>query len=448
MKPRIVILVDNKKRDLPGSALLAYYLEQHGIEVFLEPLEAWRACLAAHKPHMILFNHLLGSHLVKYTQELHARGILVGVLPNEGILYDKEVLEFNAAKFHNHAHVDYFFVWNQAHKDAIESGNDGSIRHVEIVGVPRFDFYFPPLAPKKTSSSPTILVCTNFVFAQYADKDPSVANKLFAPWKERVSSYRDYWKLIHTNHRSRKKFFEFLESIRNSPKEYRFILKPHPGEDHEIYKRWYLKLSEEEKQRIRLDTESYIWELIPQCDVEIACETCTTTLESWIAGKPTIELLLEKDPLFYHEFLSHMTLTCEIPSVLRNTIDQALDGNSEKPFESARREHLSKWCDTPSGHSTEKLAQIIFRALQDTHPSFSGIDWNHQRKGFKLKLLSKLDLPYNYNPFSLSKFFNPKKYREKQRITEKNIRPSDVKKWKEKINTLMTKLEKDSLSES
>ncbi|WP_456392315.1 surface carbohydrate biosynthesis protein [Nitratifractor sp.] len=443
MKPRIVILVDNKKRDLPGSALLAYHLEQRGIEVFLEPLEAWRACLAAHKPHMILFNHLLGSHLVQYSQELHSRGILVGVLPNEGILYDKEVLAFNAAKFHNQAHIDYFFVWNQAHKEAIEEGNDGSIRHVEVVGVPRFDFYFPPLAPKKTSPSPTILLCSNFVFAQYADKDPGVADKLFAPWKERVSSYRDYWKLIHTNHRSRKKFFEFLESIRSFPKEYHFILKPHPGEDHEIYKRWYSKLSEEEKRHIRLDTQSYIWELIPQCDIEIACETCTTTLESWIAGKPTIELLLEKAPPFYHEFLSRMSLTCDTPSKLKDRIDLALSGDSDKVFKPEREKHLAKWCDSPSGHSTEKLSKIISEALQDTHPDFSRLDWSHKRKGLKLKLLSKLNLPYNYNPFSISKLFNPKKYLEKKRIIEKNIRPSDVKEWRGKIDDAMKRSQKE-----
>ncbi len=433
MKPRIVILVDNKKRDLPGSALLAYHLEQRGIEVFLEPLEAWRACLAAYKPHMILFNHLLGSHLVKYSQELHARGILVGVLPNEGILYDKEVLAFNAAKFHNKAHIDYFFVWNQAHKEAIEEGNDGSIRHVEVVGVPRFDFYFPPLAPKKTSPSPTILVCTNFVFAQYQERDPTIADKLFAPWKDRVSSYKNYWDLIRTNHHSREKFFSFLDTLVHDPSQYNIILKPHPGEDPEIYRIWYKKLPSNIKERVRLDETSYIWELIPQCDLEIACETCTTTLESWIAGKATIELILSKKEPFYHEFLSKITLTCDTQEDLPNVVKKALNSQKDEKFFEARQQHLSIWCNSPSGNSTEQLAEIIKKAVVGTSPNFKNIGLDHIRKGLKLKMTNIMNLPYHFNPIYFQNIVRTSKHPEKQRVYSKTITRKDVEQWKRKI---------------
>ncbi len=436
-KKRVVILVDNKKRDLPGAALIAYHLEKMGIECYLEPLEAWRGCLYARKPHMIIFNHLLGSHLVKYSQELRDMGVLVGVLPNEGILYNKEVLEFNASKFHNNAHVDYFFVWNEAHKEALKKGNSGSIKNIEIVGVPRFDFYFEPLKPKKTSPTPTILVCTNFVFAQFLEKDPKIAEKLFAPWKGRISSYSNYWELIKTNHKSRKLFFNFLNTL-VSLNKYNIILKPHPGEETDIYQKWYEKLDKVLKEKVKLDTKSHIWELIPQCDVEIACETCTTTLESWIAKKPTIELILTKHPVFFHEFLSKMSLTCEDPKLLDETIQKALKKEREKEFEPLRKEHLKKWCADPKGDSSKKLANIIKKAVERIEPDFRKIDKKHQRKGKKLLFFEKLNLPYNYNPFSLTKAkIFPKKHKEKLRVYNKTIKPSDVKKWKEKIKKVM-----------
>jgi len=437
LKKRVVFLIDNKKRDLPGIALISYHLEQMGIETFLEPLEAWRAVLYARKPHMIVFNHLLGSHLVKYSQELHEMGVLTAVLPNEGILYNKEVLEFNASKFHNDAHIDYFFVWNEAHKEALQRGNEGHIKHIETVGVPRFDFYFEPLKIKKSSPSPTVLVCTNFVFAQFLDKDPIYADKLFAPWKERIPSYKDYWEIIKTNHDSREKFFQFLDALIQD-ENLNIILKPHPSEDKTVYEKWYEKIPLQEKNRIKLDTESFIWELIPQCDVEIACETCTTTLESWIAQKPTIELVLNRHPLFYHEFFSKMTLTCEKPDEIVSTVYKAINKEKEESFENERKRHLSIWCDSPEGKSSRKLALIIKNAVEKSKPDFSKIDSLHKRKGIKLLLLEKLNKPYNYNPLTLLKGrLLPKKYGEKIRIYEKTPKPSDVKFWKNRIKELM-----------
>ncbi len=433
---RVVVLVDNKRRDLPGTALLAHHLEQRGIKCFLEPLEAWKASLAVHRPHFILFNHLLGSHLVAYSKELRDMGVKVGVLPNEGILYNEEVLAFNAAKFHNSAHVDHFFVWNEAHKKAIEKGNNGSIKNVHVVGVPRFDFYFDPLKPPKSSPYPTVLICTNFVFAQYKEKDPKIADRLFAPWKDRVSSYRNYWELIETNYRSREMFFPFLDKLLQSG-QYHIILKPHPGEDAKIYERWYTSLDQEDRRLIRLEKDKYIWELIPQCDVEIACETCTTTLESWICKKPTIELLLSKHPVFYHEFLSKMTLNCENPSQIIPTLQQALSGEKEREFFDARKKHLEKWCDSPNGHATEKLASIIADAAKSSSPDFSKIPFSYQRKAFKHRLMNFLDQPYNFNPFSMIKFKPlPRLDQEKIRIYRKTIRPSDVTRWKKKIKEL------------
>ena len=69
-KKRVVILVDSKKRDLMGAALIAHHLEQNGIQAYLEPLQSWQSCLLDLKPDVILFNHLLHSHLCKYTENL------------------------------------------------------------------------------------------------------------------------------------------------------------------------------------------------------------------------------------------------------------------------------------------------------------------------------------------------------------------------------------------
>ena len=61
--------------------------------------------------------------------------------------------------------------------------------------------------------------------------------------------------------------------------------------------------------------DTNITALILACDLEISCETCTTALESWIARKPTIELVLQKHPVFYHPDIARLNATCHDPTI-------------------------------------------------------------------------------------------------------------------------------------
>ena len=172
MRPRVVVLVDSRLRDLAVATLIAHHLDRLGVDCFLEPLEAYRAVLGAYRPNLILFNHLTAGHLVAYSKRLAGMGVLTAVLPNEGILYDPYDLKFSAGAHHSGAHIDYFFCWNEPHRAAIvENALPGA--HVEAIGVPRFDFYFEPwsrafrVAGRRPRSRPRILLCTNFLYAWF-----------------------------------------------------------------------------------------------------------------------------------------------------------------------------------------------------------------------------------------------------------------------------------------
>jgi surface carbohydrate biosynthesis protein len=171
----VVILVDNKIRDLNVAALIAHHLETMNVPCQLEPLEAFRAAVGAYRPGMIIFNHLNASHLASWSRRLAELGVLVGVVPNEGFVYDDESRPFMAGRYHK-AHVDHFFCWNRMHGEALRAESAEKARNVHVVGVPRFDFYFEPWsklqppAPPKTSR-PRVLVCTNFVLTWFAEED-------------------------------------------------------------------------------------------------------------------------------------------------------------------------------------------------------------------------------------------------------------------------------------
>lgn len=442
MKKTVVILVDNKKRDLPSSALIAYHLEKSfGINCELQPLEAWRACLASLKPDYILFNHLTASHLARFSKRLHEMGIGVGVLPNEGILYNKEVSNYNAGKYHRDVHIDNFFCWNEAHRNAILNNVGGMGENVHVVGVPRFDYYFHPwkriFEEKDGSASgrrrPRILVCTNFVFAKMEEWPRWKVDKIFAPWCERISTYKNYREMIKVNAKSRERFFDFLNILVRKTKYY-IDLKPHPSEDIVIYKRWHDRLTPEEKERVMVRTEEMIFELINTCDLEISCETCTTALEAWIAGKPTIELVLEKHPVFFHEEVAKCNSLCNSPEDLPGLVERTLQNPGQKDLQPYRIRHLDRWCDSPEGDSALKVAEVIASSIsRRTSPKWK-FTLDDRRRAIKLRFKNSLDLSYGSRPLRRIFLGWMNGYRKFVEHHEKKfIRPSDVAMWKEKI---------------
>jgi surface carbohydrate biosynthesis protein len=439
MRKTVVILVDDKKRDLPGCALIAHRLENSfNIRCELQPLEAWRSCLATFKPDYILFNHLTASHLAHFSNRLKEMGVLVGVLPNEGINYDQEALEFNAGRYHAYAHIDQFFCWNESHKNALKKNMNINPGNIYIVGVPRFDFYFEPwkqLFEKHdvvplAKNRPHILVCTNFCFARYKDLPSSFADRHFSPWKDRVSSLKNYWELIEVNARCRDRFFPFLNAILDGT-EYFLDLKPHPREDHVPYKMWYEGLSPEDKKRVSLLFTETIYEVLPLCDLEISCEQCTTALEAWILGKPTIELVFEKYPVFFNEETAKCNRLCDEPEKLPELIKYALENPEQDDLKEPQRRHLERWCASPSGDSSLKVAQIIVGALERQEKPKWDLTVQDWRRAVKLKMKNLLGLAYGSNPWKLlgSAIFNI----EETLLESKFIRPVDVKIWKEKL---------------
>jgi surface carbohydrate biosynthesis protein len=431
-EPRAVILVDHKNRDLLGATLIAFHLEKRGVRCHLEPLESYHGCLAAFAPDLILFNHINASHLVRYSQRLRQLGVLTAVLPNEGILYSEEVLRFNSGRFHRDAHIDFYFCWNEIHRKALrDEGRGIQDTRIEVCGVPRFDFYLAPWkklhekAIFRDSERPRILVCTNLAMARYLGLPEADAARFFEPFL-RISSYRDYPNLIACHGRARETLMQHLAELARCGL-YDITLRPHPRETTDFYTQSMQCWPAEMRDRVQLDHSSNISDLILNCDLEISCETCTTAMEAWIVGKPTVELVFERHPTFFHENQACLNALCEKPQEILDVVGQALANPAQKQFQEGREKHISTWCHNTDGRSSERVAEVLANAIHAKKPMRRDFTPNEQRKAAKLLALQRFDLPYNFNPLlGLKHRLWPRDYSTKSFVYEKTIRPSDV----------------------
>ena len=405
----------------------------------LQPLEAYRAVLAAFKPAMVVINHLTASHLIRWSHRLKELGVFVTVLPNEGISYDPDDLRFMAGRYHNKAHIDHFLTWNEVHRDALRATGFNDSTQIHVVGVPRFDFYFQPwsrlFAPDVAPHPrPQVLCCTNFVFARFLDLPRIEGEKILQVFR-RMPKYQnqDPWELVKVNHRCRQRSLRFFEMLL-AAQQFDVLLRPHPHEDANFYCAWVDRLPGELRSRLRVDPTSNITKLILECDVEVSCETCTTALESWIAGKPTVELTFERHPAYFHPDVGALNILCDTPDEVVETLERVLREPPSATVQAARREHLRKWCNAPSGHSAEAIAKIIHRAVTPARPPFGRLTANDYRRGLTLRAFNAVGWRCNHDPLLfLKRRLLPGAYAVKQSVHDKAIKPKDVvearRKW-------------------
>ena len=433
-----VLLVDSKHRDLAGAALIARHLAARGIDCHLEPLEAFKAVVGAHRPGIVVFNHLTASHLVSWSKRLASMNILTGVLPNEGITYDDEARQYDANRRHKGAHIDHFFCWNEKHREALISEGFGERTQFHVVGVPRFDFYFEPWSQlfeiERQHQKPRILICTNFPTARFKTLPREHADALFRGWLS-IPRYKDYWAGIEEHYQARERFFDFVDQLVQQDR-YEIIVRPHPVEGPEFYEQ---KIAEKpSRSAIKLDIGTNITGAIIAADLVIQCETCTTALESWIRKKPTISLVFGRNRLWYYEQQAKACLECEDPDDLPSMVVESLSRPVPSNLVAAREEHLKVWCSSPSGNSAKKVADAIADALEQKNPAdLASLAFSDRRRGWRLHAANAIGEAYHYDPaLSLKRILLPRSYAMRAHSYDKSIKPSDVSETRGKVDAL------------
>jgi surface carbohydrate biosynthesis protein len=443
----VVLLVDNKGRDLEIAVLIARHLEALGVGCHLEPLEAFRAAVGAHKPSMVVFNHLNASHLASWSRRLKDMNVLVGVLPNEGFVYNRESRAFMSGRFHQ-PHVDHFFCWNEQHREALIGEGADRTGTVHVVGVPRFDFYFEPwsrllpAAPARTTAKPRILLCTNFVFAKFIDRMQDAA-AIFAGKQQTVSLVKDYKGAVESHWRSRNRILDYLNLLLDDGR-FEILLRPHPIEEKQFYEQWLAGLSAERRANLVYEPGGGVAPLILDCDLEISCEACTTAIESWVVRKPTIELIFDRHPMLFKAEPSAANIECDDPAKLPDLIAQHLSPPVTPDKQTLRAKHLETWCATPDGTSALRIARTIANAVLNKKPAdWSKLDAADKRRAAKLNFYRSLGVPYHFDVLlSLKSMLRPKRYAAKAGAYRKSITPHDVAVMHERFKAAAEAMEK------
>jgi hypothetical protein len=196
-------------------------------------------------------------------------------------------------------------------------------------------------------------------------------------------------------------------------------------------------LPAEHRANVRIDKFSNITSLILDCDLQISEEGCTTGVESWIAGKPTIGLTMYHNSPLNFEERAQCHIRCENPALLSALVDAQLAKPQQVEFQELRRQHLAKWCANPDGRSCERIADIMAAAVRSKRPAdWSKLTLGDYRRAAKLKTYQSLGQAYHFDPLlSLKRALFGDRYAVKQYAYEKSIKPRDVFEARERLES-------------
>jgi surface carbohydrate biosynthesis protein len=370
---KILISIDHKWRDLPGYVYLGSLLEKEGFSVQYCRNGLEKYFIQGFKPHIVVINHLYDKRKQKYFKKVSDQGVRVVILPTEGIPTLAKYREFAAGVENDLSSVSLHLLWNEPMRKITAQNTTISLDKLKVVGVPRFDFYRSPLNKKLISREsfiekyklkeglPIITFATNFTQAQFATQNKKFLeddsknlgyDKLFKDGKSgETIPQRDF----NSRNINIKAFIKLIKEF----SDVNFILKLHPSEEHTFY----YKLLDNElkgyKDRVAVIVQEYIWDVLSVTDVELK-RSCTTGIESWILGHPTIEMSLNADEWYYspeHVVGSDIVTTYDD---LKNTVVEYLNGKSiSKSKQEKRKDFLNTWCYKVDGMSSKRAVSEI-----------------------------------------------------------------------------------------
>jgi surface carbohydrate biosynthesis protein len=364
---RVALIVDHPTRDLPGLALTAFELCQHGVTCHLVSMNLQYKEIFALRPDFVLFNYLRRSNET-LARKLAEAGIRFGLLDTEGGVWnnfndytdllwpDKELLH----------RASVVCMWGPKMADHVTRAGFFAAEQIRVTGCPRFDFYNPQWRQTLCEGSkpetldrikyPSILLNTNYytINSRFASPEQNMRQLRSQGWSQsRVDDTAE------AEQHAIAATIKLAKDLARDFPDTQIIVRPHPFEKPDTYHKPLEHLG-----NVAVDGEGPVQPQILTSSVVIQ-RSCTTAIEAGLARIPTLSPQWFKAPCFMpmaeavsipchsysqvHSILMSIfrrdyQLPCDIQRAIQTTVDDwfyKCDGQSHKRVSNAIIEKLN-----------------------------------------------------------------------------------------------------------
>ncbi len=380
---KVLLFCDHKWRDLPPLSAIRIHLERMGHRALIVSTRDGPSMIPAYRPDCVVLNHFWGAWYNRLARGLRERGIAVLVLSTEGagrpIFHQMD--RGDATDF---SLVDRLYSWGWRNTEAMVARGSISADRAVTSGCPRIDFYRQPLMgavkPRAQLAAeygldparPIIAWATQFPHAHVREDDPVM-------WANYCASMADFgadrcFAAIGVDFRVLPKYHAdlrdtsadlFFRFARENP-DLQFVLKPHPNEPRRYYED---RLRDAGCGNVRFCGHDYIWNVLHSTDV-LLHRHCTTAVEAWLCGKPTIEFATVPDAFMAWPEREAGSVVARDFDTLSILVREFLDGRTVDAEQAAIREaYIHDWFGVPDGRRCLAIAEDIDALLRSRRPA-------------------------------------------------------------------------------
>lgn len=356
---RIGLIVDNPQRDLHGLALVAWYLILDGHLVYLVPMYTQAADVALLNLDRVLVNYVRRNnlHLLKAYK---AMGVGVYVLDTEGGLLSKQGprspeswAKFAADQALGDLIEGYCF-WGPLLRDAFRRHSRIHGSKLHLTGQPRYDLCHPGWRMfAKNGDTDYVLINTNF-----ATVNPYFGRSAHTERMTLLSAGFDHSYIERFFQEMEELFPRYLDAVSalaNRLRDRKIVVRPHPFEDPEVYRRELRDL-----QNVEVQVGGNVLQAIAgaRCTVHLNCGTAVETL---MAGRLPISL-----EFLNSQFLrNHGNLPSTISYRAQN-IDEVVAAIEDPcaylhriDADNTLRENVVPWFYEADGYASARVAEVV-----------------------------------------------------------------------------------------
>lgn len=372
---RILLVCDHKWRDLPNLTVTKLRLEQLGHRVLLSTAKDMEPSMLWFRPDCLVLNHLFGNAHVSLAHKARAAGIVVVLLPTEGVA-PPALADLGNGAYSDYRALDLYLAWGEEPAKSIRAHWDLDSERVPAIGFPRLDFYSAHFkaaitprdhflrALRLDPARKVVTWATQFPYANFGARDREKFLREQSDFGIRASYERlglVAAKIPEIHAAAQTAGAEAFCAMAASFPDAQFIIRPHPVESREFYRGL---IREHQLTNVGFCPQDYIWNVLNATDVHIH-RHCTTAVEAWMWNKPTIELALDPIPqLSWPEREAGSDIASDSDMLIAH-VRRYLDGATIEPQRAAyRRDYIHRHMGPADGRRSEAMADAIDRMLR------------------------------------------------------------------------------------
>ena len=287
----ILLPIETKAREFTAKLLASCFMAEAGFRVFLGGhLDLYKRINQL--PRGIYIEKAIHNGNLHDVAMQRVRGNRVTAWCEEGLtIYNRDFYCNRRVSTPLLSYLDAFYAWGQLQGDAILSKAPDFKDKLVLAGNPRLDllrapfraFFAEEAEALKREYGRFILINTNFLhYNNYYGTDYYLNKKELAPDEQNeahLEYLRGLWAYSKTNFEH---YVPMVETLCKAFPEHKIIVRPHPSENHEI---WREKTAHLDNARILFKGAALPWILASEVMIH---NNCTTSVEGFMLEKPVV----------------------------------------------------------------------------------------------------------------------------------------------------------------